>query len=587
MIALPTFRRKVLGGISLMAGLYAGLGLGLVISVNIASKTTPKLLHVNYDSISAAHEMQRAWFSAQFPNYVITNRDAPENFEKALRFAESNVTETGEKEIVNRISTHYEAAKGSLGHLEVSRFNEMNVDLSDLVSVNERGMFRAANANEQLSRKVMIASLIYFGLSLILAIFIADGLAHKLSEPLKNIVEALHRRSKFSEPLILPKPPTLELLILTTELQRLWQYLSEVEQMNVAEVLQQKDKLETLLESVEDALLVLDENGIVSHCNQCLSDLVGLKRSQIQGKRWTDLGTAAENYVKLRGTLRMDMAEGSQLDLAWKNGNSVFSARSRRIGADFKKPGILYLLHDITEKKQREKFRAEFIDLLSHELKTPLQSLGTASEILVQQRKMLPEHFQILVDTISEDVERIRGVAQEFVQITQSQSKIMKLKLETVSLEKVLPEWIKPFTVVARDRGVTILFQNESPDGVKATVDQVKFPWVISNILGNAVRFSPNQGKVMITLRENEGWIDLQIEDEGPGIPEAEQDRIFEPFYQSPMTTGSGARGLFGIGLTIAREVVEAHDGKIRYEQVLPHGSRFKIQLPRGENNHG
>ena len=587
MTSFPTFRRKVLGGISLMAGLYAILGLGLVISVNIASKTTPKLLHVNYDSISAAREMQEAWFTLQFPNYVATNKEAPEKFEKALAFAESNVTEAGEKEIVTRIRSRYGSLKESAGHLKPEDFNAMKVDLSDLVTVNERGMFRAANANEKLSREVMIASLIYFVLSLILSIFIADNLSQKLSEPLKNIVEALHRRSKFSEPLILPEPVTLELLILTTELQRLWSHLSEVERMNVTEVLAQKDKLETLLESVEDGLLVLDENGMVSHCNHCFSELVGLKRSQIQGRRWSDLPTAAENYISLRGTLREDMAEGAQMELHWKQGASIFSARSRALGGGTRKAGILFLLHDITEKKQREKFRAEFIDLLSHELKTPLQSLGTASEILVQQRKMLPENFQILVDTISEDVERIRGVAQEFVQITQSHSKIMKLKLETVSLEKVLPEWIKPFTVVARDRGVRIQFQDESPDGVRAYIDQVKFPWVISNILGNAVRFSPNQGEVKLTLRENSQWIELEIEDDGPGIPDAEHGRIFEPFYQSPMTTSSGTRGLFGIGLTIAKEVVEAHDGRIRYERVEPHGSRFKILLPKGEVNHG
>jgi signal transduction histidine kinase len=276
------------------------------------------------------------------------------------------------------------------------------------------------------------------------------------------------------------------------------------------------------------------------------------------------------------------MSEASEVDLKLKSAVHHFSARSRKIlGPRGDEIATLYLLHDITEKRQREKFRAEFIDLLSHELKTPLQSLGTASELLEAKKSELPELIKPLIETIHEDVERIRAVASEFVQVTQSHSKIMKIKLQSVAINQLLPEWMKPFRIVARDRGVKLNFLQEGSPVVWASLDPVKFPWVISNLLSNAIRFSPVGGEVDVLLTDRNGAVEVQVKDQGPGITEEDQRRIFEPFFQSPtLITTSGKQGLFGIGLTIAKEVVEAHDGRIEYYPRLPQGSEFRIILP-------
>jgi len=423
--------------------------------------------------------------------------------------------------------------------------------------------------------------LIYFVISLIVAIIFGDNLAERISKPLKSIAEALHSRPTFGRRLKLPEPTHLEMLILTAELNRLWERLSQSEKVNVAELLTEKTKLEALLESVEDALLVLDPDGRVGHCNECMAELVGLPRNEIQGQLWLDLSSASGNYLKMRELLHNDLSDGQEIDLEWRQKPAFFSARSRRIeSAQTVRAGVLFLLHDITDKKQKEKFRSEFVDLLSHELKTPLQSLGTASELLSRERLLFTVDQRLLIDTVAEDVNRIRAVAQEFVQITQSHAKILKLRLEAIDLNQVIPEWIKPFVLVAKDRKVRVEFSPLPTGQAMAHIDGVKFPWVISNLLSNAVRFSPNGGLILIEVSSDNFGLTVSITDEGPGIAEAERERVFEPFYQSTMSTSSGARGLFGIGLTIAKEVVEAHDGNIQYFAVEPHGSRFEIHLP-------
>ena len=453
--------------------------------------------------------------------------------------------------------------------------------LTDLVVLNEKGMFGLTQQNAHLSQGVLIFSIVYFLVTLVLALILADGLANRLSSPIKSIAEALHRKPTLGKRLKLLEPTSLEILILSNELKRLSGAGFQSEKVNVMEVVQQKNKLETVLESVEDALLVVDNDGKVTHCNKCMLSLIELDSSLIQGHLWHDLPTAGENYMKLRARIRPDMPDSQELELRFKGTNHQFSARSRKIaGSDGRPIAILYLLHDITEKRQREKFRAEFIDLLSHELKTPLQSLGTASELLTSQKSELPESVTPIVETIAEDVERIKAVANEFVQVTQSHSKVLKLKLEMVPLNQLLPEWIKPFRIVAKDRDVKLVFKQEGSDLVWANLDRVKFPWVVSNLLSNAIRFSPSGAEVEVILTDRNGAVEIQVKDHGPGVSEEDRRKLFEPFFQSAMTTTTGTKGLFGIGLTIAKEVVEAHDGRIEYFPRQPHGSDFRIILP-------
>ena len=530
--------------------------------------------------------MNTAWSALQYPGYDFSHskEDWIKQFDQAINFEMTNITEPGENEIAHGIFDHWTAQKDKLGHLSNQEFEETRHLLDQLIAVNEKGMFGLAHGNEQLSRRVLIGAIFYFFVSLCLCLWFADNLSQRLSRPLKSIAEAIQGRQLLSRRLKLPAPTNLELLVLTTELTRLWERLSEAEKINVSEVLKQKNKLETLLESVEDALLVLNSDGTISHCNSCLLSLIGMEHQKTEGLRWDDLSISNNNYLQLRSTLRPGMPEGQQVDLFWENKLSYFSARSRKIETgEADKSGVLYLIHDITEKKQREKFRSEFIDLLSHELKTPLQSLGTASELLTAQKASFNEDQRLLIETVADDVERIKAVAQEFVQITQSHAKIMKLKMELIPINQVLPEWIKPFMVIAKDRKVKIEFIQEKGSEnipILANLDLVKFPWVISNILSNAVRFSPNEGVVRVSLAQKDGFVEIGVRDNGPGIPAEEQGRMFEPFYQSPMATASGSRGLFGIGLTIAKEVVESHDGRIEYSRVEPHGSEFKILLP-------
>ena len=581
--SLPTLRRKILKSFWMLVLIYGVLGLFLVISVQIASRTSPKMIHVNYDSISAAGQMREALSAIEDPKkYLGLDPDkAKSQFEKALTFEEGNITEPGEKEIAQGLRESWNRLKGRSQNPSIEEFSHVNQLLRQLVEVNEKGMFQLAHGNEQLSRRVMFGTIAFFLISLIASMFLSDGLAMRISTPLKSIAEALHRRPAIGKSLKLIKPDTLELLILTNELARLWERVTESEKVNVREIIQQKSKLESVLESVEDALLVVDVNGTVSHANVCMLQLLRLSQDEMIGRQWYDLPTIDANYLKLRSILSLEMPKSTEIDLFLENTKRQYSARFRKISSPSDGPlATLFLLHDITEKRQRQRFRSDFIDMLSHEIKTPLQSLGTATELLNSQKTELPKDIQPLIETITEDVDRIKAVANEFVQVTQSHSKVMRLKMEMTPMNQAVQEWIKPFHIVAKDRNVKISYEQEGTEVIWANLDRVKFPWVISNLLSNAIRFAPSGSEVIVLLTDRNGAVEIKVKDEGPGVTEEDQMHMYEPFFQSSIATPTDSRGLFGIGLTIAKEVVEAHEGRIEYYLRKPHGSEFRIVLP-------
>lgn len=584
MMPLPPLRRKILFNFLLVVGLYGGFGTFLMSATFLASRITPEMIHLNYDSIAAAQKLGDAWdilWHVDDYRHGDTTRWI-RVFSDSLAFCLGNVTEPGEKEALEAIADVWGRIRPEMESGKLPLFSpeyaEVHRSLARVIALNEEGMFEKAAATVRYRNRVFIIALVIFFLSLAIAVYLADGLAEKLASPLKQIAEALRNKPVPGEKLRLPEPSTLETRILTHEMNQLWKRLSELRKLNLEELSAQTSKLEIVVDSVEDAILVLDNHDNVLQCNQGLTDLVGLPAGLVYGHRWRDLPTGNANYLALRERLTPEISPEASFELDRHGQARFFSGRCRQI---MTKPGealgTVYLLHDITETKQRDRLKAEFIAVLSHELKTPLQSLGTAAELLHKRSQLLDDEARMLVDTINEDVARIRAVANEFVQVSFVDPHALRLRIGRHALDALLPEWLKPFRIVARERGVSIDFSQEGPTPVWVEIDAIRFPWAISNLMSNAIRVSPTGGSVGVRLRVRDHEILIEIRDEGPGVPESARPRMFEAFFQAE---GPAESGFLGLGLTIAKEVVEAHNGFIEYEPGHPRGSVFRLRLP-------
>ena len=212
---------------------------------------------------------------------------------------------------------------------------------------------------------------------------------------------------------------------------QMWNNLSELRQLNVEEINTQRNQLRTILTFVEDAIFVLNTNGVVLHANSGIKKFIGLPVEEIIGRLWSDLSTTNENYLHLRTILQSDLTQHQATQIIVDGQKRSLSIRFREIENEKGLvTGTLYLFHDVTERRQTEKLRREFIGVLSHELKTPLQSLSVCSQLLSEHKNSLSSDGQLLVDTINEDVSRIRAVANDFIQVGVENLSSLKLLLE-------------------------------------------------------------------------------------------------------------------------------------------------------------
>ena len=580
---LPTFRRRILAAMLLLVAFLGASGCLFLVAFSFASSIPPALLRFNYDSVEAADRMRAAINALRFPGEfgMLAARDASEQFQDALRFAQSNITEPGEDLIVKDLAATWRSHENRGGSVSRRDFSQIHQDLDSLVAINERGMLGRVNEAERINLFVLMGAGVVLFCALLASVLLADSFATKLAIPIRSIAESLQARPGLGKKLRLPTPTTVEMRVLIRELRHLWDSLASANQVNIEETIRQKIRLETLLSAVEDGVLVLDPRGQVTHANHLMLTILGLPSQEVVGAPWQDLSTARESYLLLRERLAEGGNREDEIQLVADGRKLSFLLRSRSLESTDKSPqGRIVLLRDITEKRQRERLRAELIDLLSHELKTPVQSLGIAADMLSRGRAQLSADHQLFVDTIVEDVARVREVAEQFAHATIAHSKVLRLDLVTTRLGDCAVDWLRPFEVLARGKNVEIRPETSNGATLTARIDPGKFSWAVANLLSNAVRVAPPATVVTLRISRHGEHIWIEVLDEGPGVSEQIQRRMFEPFFQGRVDGGGSAEaGTLGVGLAIAKEVVEAHGGQLTYEAREPRGAIFRIAI--------
>ncbi|WP_169426611.1 sensor histidine kinase [Curvibacter lanceolatus] len=253
--------------------------------------------------------------------------------------------------------------------------------------------------------------------------------------------------------------------------------------------------------------------------------------------------------------------------------------------------GVLTVLTDVTEFREAERAireardvaeeasrsKSEFVANISHELRTPLQSIIGFSELGVMRGKG-SDRIVAMFHDINASGQRMLALVNDLLDVSKIESTVGTFHLESVDLRSL----IRP---VAREMGPLLARKNLSLDmdlsdlPLVARADPLRFQQVIRNVLANAVKFSPNDQTVSLSAQIGDGSeIHIVVRDHGPGIPEAELEKIFEAFVQSSKTkNGSGGTGL---GLAICRKIVEGHGGRIRACNVSDGGAEFHIYFP-------
>jgi signal transduction histidine kinase len=224
---------------------------------------------------------------------------------------------------------------------------------------------------------------------------------------------------------------------------------------------------------------------------------------------------------------------------------------------------------------ERDKMRG-FISFISHELKTPLASLKTMNELLIEGREMERERMDEFLERSGEDIERMEWLIGDVLNIARIESGAIRFSFKKADLAELAKDVVRRYSEIAKSRGLKISVGAESTAMVFC--DERWLSQALDNLVRNAVNYSPDGGTVSIDISRSEAYVCLTVADEGPGIAAGDAPKIFQSFYRGGPAVGS--RKGTGLGLALAKAIIERHDGDIKLKSSNEKGSIFAIELP-------
>ena len=416
------------------------------------------------------------------------------------------------------------------------------------------------------------ASLLAVGISMVVAILIA----HSITQPIGEMREQALRiaRGDYSRKVTVHGKDELGQLALTFN-----QLAEQIEETQDA-MESERNRLNSVLSHMSDGVVATDRRGKVITINDMALSLLGISKEAAIGQNILNLLDIEKDY-----TLRKILESTEELLIERNESNYgdnkiirvEFSMIRRESGFI---SGLVAVMHDVTEQEQNERDRREFVSNVSHELRTPLTSMRsyieTLSEGAWQDQEMAPRFLKITLD----ETDRMIRMINDLLDLSRMDNDNLKLNIEMVNFNELVNFVLDRFDVIiANSEKKYRIVREFTQRPLFVEVDTDRMIQVIDNIMNNAIKYSPDGGKITVRLMETHNNVILSITDQGLGIPKKDISRIFERFYRVDKARARKQGGT-GLGLAISKEVVKALGGTIWATSIENYGSTFYISLP-------
>jgi two-component system, OmpR family, phosphate regulon sensor histidine kinase PhoR len=345
----------------------------------------------------------------------------------------------------------------------------------------------------------------------------------------------------------------------------------------INEILNNNSKFEAVLLSMFDGIMVIDPNGTIQLINDTLMDLLEIKGNPV-GKKPIEV---------IRNTQVQDIAE-SVLNMTsgviTKEENLIFpQAKTLLIHATpvargGKTLGAVIVFNDITELRRLETIRKDFVANVSHELRTPVSNIKGYTETLLDGAIDDKKHATDFVKIIHAESERLALLINDILDLSKIESDVFKLNIKQHHLYELINRAWTKLQKDAKDKSM-ILENKVSPELV-INLDDNLMTQVFMNLIHNAIKYSPENSKIIVSASKQNDLLRVDVQDQGMGIPEKDLPRIFERFYRVDKARSKELGGT-GLGLAIVKHIVQTHGGEVSVKSTEGHGSTFSFTIPR------
>ncbi|MFO0908990.1 MAG: ATP-binding protein [Isosphaeraceae bacterium] len=605
-----TLQTKLLVGLAPLLAVMLGLGVWATVMFSRLGGKIDVILKENYRSVLAAQGMKEAlerMDSALL--FAIGGEDEqartqfPENrkiFERNLRIEQGNITLAGEQERSDALtaqSQHYLKltdqffAVPSERNVDRNRlyfdeilptFMAIKREADAILNMNQKNMEdESARARAAASFSTRMMSLALLG-SAIVVTLMALGLSRSILEPIRSATRAARAMAAGDLDQVVPVQTSDELGELAGSFNAMARTIREFRQAGTDRLIRAQKTAQATIDSIRDPVVVVDPTGSVERANPAARQLLGVSPA-VGPVPWTPplaLQAPLDGVLSGRGDY-LPSGLDHAICLRDETQERFFLPRVLSIRGDGDTTlGAALVLVDVTKFRLVDQLKSDMVSTVSHELKTPLTGLQMAIHLLLEEAvgPLNPKQTELLLSA-RQDSDRLLSIVNDLLDLTRIEQGGIRLDIEAVAPGELIEEAASRFESRATDAGIR-LDRSIGLGLPPALVDRERISHVFDNLLSNALAHTDRGGTVEISAEREGSHIRFSVRDSGEGIAPDHIPRLFDRFYRVP---GQSTRRGAGLGLTITREIVLAHGGRIEASSQKGLGSTFRFTLPVAE----
>ena len=410
---------------------------------------------------------------------------------------------------------------------------------------------------------------------LVLGLITAHSIAQRFGRPIEALAEAANLIGKGDFRVTLPVTPVAELATLSRRFGLMAAALQQFRHSDVEALLTEQRRLQAVLDSIDDGLLIFDRSGRLEHFNPVAGRQLGWGSRQL-GLSASEALQRPELDEQLWQAARGNTQSGVLGDLQVHDESRLLTYSITPVShTGGRLLGMVMVLHDVTEQRAFERIRSEFVLRASHELRTPVAGMHMAFALLLERLQFPTDSRESdLLRTVDEEMHRLVRLINELLDFSRYQNGLQKLERSPCQIDSLLTQARERFSGPAEEQGLA-LEVDCAADLPTVQLDRLQIERVLDNLLANALRHSHPGGTVRMRAMMQDERLLIAVEDQGEGVPYGQQARIFEPFVQI-----GASRGGVGLGLALCREIVQLHGGQISLHSHPGEGAHFQLLLP-------
>jgi NtrC-family two-component system sensor histidine kinase KinB len=545
--------------------------------INALKKDTKNILAANYNTLEYSRAMLLALDEMEQDTIAV------KQFEESLSKQKTNISEIGEKEITQKVTDHFQRLKSNASDRTIQK--TIRSDISEIMRLNMQAIQRKSLVAEKTAETATFWIAIAGTLCFLIAFILLVNLPGNIANPIEELTESIRQIADQNYTQRVHFQNHKEYGALASAFNKMAEKLEEYNNSNLSQLLFEKKRIETLINNMGDPVIGLDENKTILFANHEALKILGTTHQYLIGKNALELSVTNDLMRSLLNDLmHQDVSKDNQkpFEKIYANGKESYFEKElldiviTPTGESNKLLiGHVIILKNITSFKELDAAKTNFISTVSHELKTPIASIGMSLQLMANQKTgTLNKEQEQLLESIQDDTSRLLKITGELLNITQLESGKIQLSIKPENPLEVLKYAVHATKTQAEQKHIKIELYHPIvlPEVI---TDAEKTAWVITNLLSNAIRYSHEYSSVYLSVEYKEGKIYYSVKDTGQGIAPQYKEKIFDRYFRIPGSQTGGT----GLGLAISKEFIEAQGGEISFDSEFGIGSTFIIAL--------